>query len=140
MMIIKLDTGAVMDKMEELCGAMLEQGAFKELRQSIDRFAEDEHSVQQYERFMEIHQHLQQKEQQDLDLTQEELDHYEQEELALYDNEVIRKFMYAQREFSQLHQMIGHYFTKTVELNRLPAPDELKKGSCGCGGSCGGSH
>lgn len=141
-MIVKLDTTEILEKMEELCKAMLEQESCKELQLMIDQFSSDEQATQQYERFMEKHQFLQQKEHQDLDLTQDEINDYQQMENALYDNSTIRRFLYAQREFSQVHNLISQYFTKTIELDRLPEPNELKKGGCGCGGSCGcgGEH
>jgi len=127
----------VTQKMQELCALLLEQESFKQLRQMIDDFAADEASVAQYEQFMYQHQALQQKEMQDEALSQAEMDEYEQEELALYDNDIIRKFLYAQREFSHMHQTVSNYFTKTVELNRLPEPSDFKKSACGCGGNCG---
>lgn len=139
-MIVNLETTAILEKMQELCTALLKQESYKELRLMIDQFASNEPAIDQYERFMEKQQLLHQKEQQELVLTDEEIHDHQQEELALYDNSVIRKFMYAQREFNQMHSLISQYFTKTVELNRLPESSELKKGGCGCGGSCGGDH
>jgi cell fate (sporulation/competence/biofilm development) regulator YlbF (YheA/YmcA/DUF963 family) len=136
----KLDTTAILEKMEELCTALLKQESYKELRLMIDQFSSDELAIQQYERFMDKQHFLQQKEQQELVLTQVETNDYQQEELALYDNSVIRKFLYAQREFSQLHSLISQYFTRTVEFDRLPKLSELKKDGCGCGGSCGGGE
>ena len=136
-MIIKLDSDPIMEKMKELCETLLGQEAYKELRDAIDHFASDEQSLQQYERFMEKHQHLRQKEDAEAELTPEDVSAYEEEERALYDNPIIRKFLYAQREFGQLHNKISQYFTKTVELDRLPEPGDLKKGDCGFGGSCG---
>ena len=136
-MITKIDTGLVREKMEELCSALLAQESFRTLRKMIDRFAEDEAAVAQYERFLEKHRRLQQKEELNLEPTREEVDEYEREERALYDNDVIRRFLYAQREFHHLHQLVSQYITKTVELNRLPRPDDFKSEGCGCGGNCG---
>lgn len=70
---------------------------------------------------------MQRKENQGLTLTETEVAEYQQEEAAIYANDVIRKFLYAQREFSQMHSLISQYFTKTVELDRLPESNELKK-------------
>lgn len=139
-MIVKIDTNLVLEKMEELCTSILNQEAYKELRQMIDDFASDQQAIEQYERFIAKHQSLEQKQQHNMDFTEEEADEYEREERALYENPVIRRFIYAQREFGNLHQLISQFFTKTIEQNRLPKPGELKKGSCGCGGSCGSGH
>jgi len=139
-MIVKLDTDLILDKMESLCSELLEQSSYKELRQSITTFVKDETSVNQYERFLEHSNVLQRKQQQNIALLPTEIEAFEQEEQALYDNESIRKFLYAEREFTRLQNLVNLYFTKTLELNRLPLPDELKASGCGCGGSCGSGH
>lgn len=41
-MVIHLDTGAVLEKMEELCTALLQQESYQPLKLMIDRFASDE--------------------------------------------------------------------------------------------------
>ena len=139
-MLVKMDTDAIAGQMAELCKGLLEQEGYKAMRDMIDAFAADEDAVAQYERFMEQQQELQQKEEQGQELSPEEASAYEQAELALYGNDVIRQFMYAQREFTNLHQMVSKYVTMTIELDRLPEASELKKAGCGCGGSCGAGY
>lgn len=139
-MIVKLDTDFIMDSMESLCSELLKQSSYKELRQSISAFVTDEASMSQYERFLEHSNALQLKRQQNIELSPSEIESFEQEESALYDNEAIRKFLYAEREFTRLQNLVNLYFSKTLELNRLPLPGELKAGGCGCGGSCGSGH
>ena len=139
-MLVKLNTDAVAGQMAQLCAGLLEQEGYKTMRDMIDAFAANEGAIAQYEQFMERHQALQQKEELGQELTPEEAALYEQAELALYENDVIRQFMYAQREFSNLHQMVSKYFTMTIELDRVPEMSELKKAGCGCGGSCGSGH
>jgi len=86
---------------------------------------------------MTKHRAVQEKEQQNLELTQAEIEGYQQDEMALYENDVIRRFLYAQREFHHLHHRVSQYLMKTFEYGRLPAPNEWKHGGCGCGGNCG---
>ena len=138
--IVKLNKEPLMSKMQELCTILLQDEGYREMRAMIDEFAADEQATDQYERFMEMHQAMEQKESLDIELLESEIQHYEQAERALYDHPLIRRFLYAQREFSQLHQEISHYFTRSVELNRLPEKKELPKQTCGCGGSCSGGH
>lgn len=137
--VVKLDKQLIMHKMQELCSLLLQDEGYKEMREMIDQFAADEQATEQYERFMEKHQALEEKERQNIELLESEIKIYEEEERALYDHPLIRRFIYAQREFSQLHQQISNYFTKSVELNRLPEAKELGKEACGCGGSLLGS-
>ncbi|MEO2207343.1 YlbF family regulator [Paenibacillus pabuli] len=138
--IVKMDKQAIMLKMEELCSVLLQDEGYREMREMIDQFAADEQATAQYEQFMEKHQALEEKERQHIELLTSEMQVYEQEERALYDHPLIRRFMYAQREFSQMHQQISQYFTKSVELNRLPKAGEVYKEACGCGGNCSSSH
>ncbi|MBS4209412.1 YlbF family regulator [Bacillus sp. FJAT-50079] len=132
-MVVKSNTEFVFEKMEELCSTLLKQKSYKLFREMIDQFNSDVEAVQQYEHFMEIHQHLYEKEQKDIELSKEEIEAYDQAERALYDYDVIRQYLYAQREFNQLHTIISQFFTKTLELNRLPSRSELKKAGCGSG-------
>ncbi len=141
-MIVKLDKDVLLEKMEELCTLLLNQQAYSELRKMVDQFSDDQQANEQYDDFIEKYQFLQEKEQQNIEVTQAEIDELESVERSLYENDVIRQFLFAQREFSQLHNLISQYYVKTIELNRLPKPKELKTGGCGCGGSCGcgGGH
>src|SRR5690606_23854382 len=102
-MVIKLDTSNAMEKMEQLCTNLIQQEAFAKLRQMIDAFSSDEAAIRQYEQFIEVHHAMQQKEAQGFEISPDELSHYEKGEAALYENDIIRQFLYAQREFSSLH-------------------------------------
>lgn len=106
----------------------------------FDEFVSDDEAVSRHERFMEEKNRLRSKQQAGLEWTREEIEAHEQEEYALYENPVIRRFLFAQRELSNLHQQISTYFVKAIELNRLPGPGDFEKGSCGCGGNCGSGH
>lgn len=137
-MIVTLANNTLIDKISELCSELLQQESYQSLRAMVDQFIKDEAAIQQYERFLMHQQALEQKEEQQLKLTAEEIREYEQEEMALYDNPVIRQYLYAEQEFGKFHRLIGQFYTKTIELQRLPELSELKKEGCGCGGSCGG--
>jgi cell fate (sporulation/competence/biofilm development) regulator YlbF (YheA/YmcA/DUF963 family) len=131
-MFIK-DNPFLIAKMEELCALLLEQKAYGELKKMLDDFAADEKSMKQYDQFAELGKAKEQKEHQGLALTREEMEQYNQEERAVYDNPVIRKYLFAQREFGHLQQMLVQYLDKTIHLGRLPKPNELKKAARGCG-------
>ena len=131
-MIFK-DFNVIIEKTENLCTLLLEQEAYKELRQMIEQFTVDEESNKQYERFVGKEQLRRQKLQQDLALTPEEYDDFNQEERALYENSVIRKYLYARKELDHLQHLIHQYLTKTIDLGRIPRPNEIDKISRGCG-------
>jgi cell fate (sporulation/competence/biofilm development) regulator YlbF (YheA/YmcA/DUF963 family) len=135
--ITKIDTEEIVQKTEELCHAILGQTAFQDLRQMIDSFADDEESIKQYELFMNKQNKLQQKQRMGEPLTQEEIEDFEQEDYKLFQNQTIRQFIYAQKEFERVHSLVSTYVVKTIELNRLPEEADFQSNSCGCGGSCG---
>ncbi|WP_062106675.1 YlbF family regulator [Bacillus niameyensis] len=136
-MMIKLDRDFVSEKMEGFCSELLEQEDFQALREMIENFAADQSAQDQYNQFVDQYEAYQQKDQ-EMGLTEEEVAALEQAEMNLYESTVIREYLFAQREFSTIHDLISQYYQKTVELNRLPLPRELKKEGCGCGGACGG--
>ncbi|MCM3632758.1 YlbF family regulator [Paenibacillus camelliae] len=136
-MIITLANQTLIDKVAELCKELLQQESYKSLRAMINQFVHDEEAVQQYKRFLQHQQELEQKEERE-QLTAEELRSYEQEEMALYENPVIRQYLYAEQEFGKLHRLMSQFYNKTIEFDRLPELSELKKEGCGCGGACGG--
>ena len=137
-MIVTLANQTLTDKMVELCNELLQQESYQSLRAMVDQFVKDEAAIQQYERFLRNQQALEQKEERQQKLTAEEIREYEQEEMALYENPVIRKYLHAEGEFNKFHRFISQFYMKTIELQRLPELSELKKEGCGCGGSCGG--
>lgn len=124
---------AIDAKLEELAQSVLEQAAYKQCRQMIEDFSKDEASIQQYEQFVQLQEELQEKEQQGLSLTEQEMENYNQEERRIYDNDRIRKFIYAQKELISLQDALTEYFNKAIERGRLPQAKELKKVMHGCG-------
>ena len=110
------------------------------IRQRIDAFMEDETSRTQYEGLVNKGQALQEKQQQSLPLSGEEIADFEQHREELLKNPVARGFLDAQEEMHEVKQSIHKYVTKTLELGRLPTPDDLSEGGCGNGCGCGHSH
>lgn len=137
-MSIKIKTEEIVAHMEQVCTALLEQAAYQELRGMLERFSEDRAAIEQYEQFAQKQDTLQYKEDQGEMISEDEIKEYEEEELALYNNDTIREFLYAQEQFSKIHSLINQYIIKTIELGRLPQPRDIKfNSSCGCGGNCG---
>lgn len=133
----QLDMSLIMEKTEELCLAILKQPSFKEMKKSISDFVSNETAIDQYNELMDKQRMLRQKQHSGVELTQEDIDAYEMEEYKLYKNPIARKFLYAQREFEQVHDFISQYVIKTIELDRIPTVEDFASGGCGCGGNCG---
>ena len=128
----------VVQKTKELCQTILDQPEMRSIRQRVDAFMADEPTRALYDGLVSKGQALQQKQQMSLPLTGEEISDFEQHRDALMHNPVARAFLDAQEEMHQVQQTVTQYVTKTLELGRLPEPEDLHGGSCGHG--CGCSH
>jgi cell fate (sporulation/competence/biofilm development) regulator YlbF (YheA/YmcA/DUF963 family) len=128
----------VIRKTKELCQTILEQPDMQALRQRIAAFMADASSRAQYEAVAAKGQALHEKQQRAVPLTGEEVAAFEQQREALLANPVARGFLDAQEEFHQVQQSVHHYVSKTLELGRVPGPEDFD-GGCGHEG-CGCQH
>ena len=126
-------------KTRELCQTILDEPSLQALRQRIDHFMADEQTRAQYDGLVTKGQALQQKQQQSLPLTGEEISDFEQHRDSLLNNPVARGFLDAQQELHRVQESIHQYVSKTLELGRLPSEEELSSGCCSDAG-CGCSH
>ena len=128
-----------MRKTRELCQAILEEPRMQAVRQRIDTFMGDNKTREQYDILVTKGQALQQKQQQSLPLSGEEISDFEKNREALLGNPVARDFLDAQEELHEVQQSIHQLVSKTLELGRLPTEEDLHGGGCDHG-SCGCSH
>ncbi len=126
-------------KTRELCQTILAEPSLQALRQRIDSFMADEQTRSQYDNLITKGQALQQKQQQSLPLTGEEISDFEQHRDSLLNNPVARGFLDAQQELHRVQESIHKFVNKTLELGRLPSEEELSADCCGHDG-CGCSH
>ncbi|MUV36996.1 hypothetical protein JNUCC1_00802 [Lentibacillus sp. JNUCC-1] len=132
--MIKLDRDFVVGKMETFCSELLGQEDFQALNGMIERFRTDQEAQDQYKQFVNLYHAYQAKvRDQREQVTEEETAEVDQAEMALYTNKVIREYLFAEREFSTIHDLISRYYSKTVELNRIPTRREVKIEGTGCG-------
>jgi cell fate (sporulation/competence/biofilm development) regulator YlbF (YheA/YmcA/DUF963 family) len=126
----------IIRKTREFCQMLLDEPGMKALRQRIDDFMADEQTRALYDGLITKGQALQEKQQQSLPLTGEEISDFEQQRDSLLKNPVARGFIDAQQELHQVRESIQRYVSKTIELRRLPSEEELGSGCCG-DHSCG---
>ena len=132
-----IDETPVMQKTRELCQAILDQPGMQAIRQQIDAFMADAPSRSQYESLVNKGQVLQEKQQNALPLSGEEIADFEKHRDTVLRNPVARGFLDAQDELHKVQHSVQRYLTKTLELGRLPTQDELSGDSCGHGCGCG---
>jgi cell fate (sporulation/competence/biofilm development) regulator YlbF (YheA/YmcA/DUF963 family) len=136
-MVLTTEDTPIIRKTRELCQMLLDEPGMEALRQRIDDFMADEQTRALYDGLITKGQALQEKQQQSLPLTGEEISDFEQQRDSLLKNPVARGFIDAQQELHQVRESIQRYVSKTIELGRLPSEEELDSGcrgdhSCGC--------
>jgi cell fate (sporulation/competence/biofilm development) regulator YlbF (YheA/YmcA/DUF963 family) len=125
-------------KTNELCEAILEQIQSGGIRQRIDTFLSDSSARGQYENLMTKGQALQEKQHHGQDLDPAEISAFEKDRDQLLRNPVAAGFLDAQEQMHDLQNSVQKVVAKTIELGRLPNPDDLAEGSCGHGCGCHG--
>ncbi len=130
---------AVQTKLEELCKSILSQPEVEAHRLRVDQFLIDDEARSQYVRLTEQGEHLHHKQAQGVELTEQEIAEFERGREALLNNPVARGFLDAQEALEELRERINRFVGKTLELGRLPNPEEVS-GGCGHGCGCGHGH
>lgn len=130
---------AVMEKTKDLCHAITQDIEFVALQGHVERFLEDDAAKLQYQSVHERGEELHQKQSSGVELGEREIKEFEEARTQLLDNEVARDFMDAQQNLQTLQQTISKYIGMTMELGRVPEPEDMEQSSGGgcCGGGCG---
>ena len=137
-MTTRINGNAVLEKTRELCEALAAAPSMISIRERINAFMADDRSRAQYESLMTRGQVLQEKQQRSLPLSGEEISEFERQRKTLLANPVASGFLDAQQELHDVQESIQKRISKTLELGRVPAPEDLE--DCGCGSDCGCRH
>ncbi|MSU59597.1 MAG: YlbF family regulator [Pedosphaera sp.] len=140
MTTIELNGNAIEQKTRELCEALVTAPNVSAIRQRIDKFMADDSARHQYETVMSKGQVLHEKQHQSLPLSGEEISDFEKSREAMLNNPVARGFLDAQEELNGIQESIQSQVAKTLELGRLPSPDDLQGEGGSCGSGCGCHH
>jgi len=135
-MITQIEENVVTQKTRELCQALLDEPDMIAARDCISAFLADESSRSQYESLMARGEALHTKQQRSLPLDGQEIAEFERQREALLANPVARGFLDAQEKFHGLQESIQQQVAKTLELGRVPGPEDFDSGSCGHGCGC----
>jgi cell fate (sporulation/competence/biofilm development) regulator YlbF (YheA/YmcA/DUF963 family) len=137
-MSILAEDSPVIAKTKELCAQIASDPVFLKLQADVERFLADDSARLQYQSVHERGEELHHKQHAGVELGAAEIREFESARDALFENEIARDFLSAQRELETLQKQIGKYVGGTIELGRVPTADELvDKGGC-CGGGGGG--
>lgn len=127
---------AILDKTRELCSLILKSSEYTDNVEKIETFFADEEAQAQYRSFADLGDQLHQKQHAGT-ITQEDVETYDEKLKALKANPVTAGFMDAEATLNGIVRQISKTVGKTLELGRLPEPEDLEEGGC-CGGSGGG--
>ena len=138
-MYIVVKESPVIVKTKELCAQIASDPSFLKLQANVERFLSDDSARLQYQSVHERGEELHHKQHAGVELGASEIREFESARDALFENEVARDFLSAQRELETLQKEIAKYVGSTIELGRVPTAEDLedKGGGC-CGGNSGG--
>ena len=128
---------AIIEKTRELCSIILQSSEYTENVEKIDAFFSNEEAQTSYRQFAELGEKLQKK-QQEGTLQPDEIASYETALQGLREDPVTSGFMQAEEALNGIVKQISKQVGKTLELGRLPEPEDLEdSGGCCGGGGCG---
>lgn len=137
-MTIVAEDSAVIAKTKELCAQIASDPSFLKLQADVERFLADDSARLQYQSVHERGEELHHKQHAGVELGATEIREFESARDALFENEIARDFLAAQRELETLQKEIGKYVGATIETGRVPTAEDLvDTGGC-CGGGGGG--
>lgn len=139
-MSLVAEDSALIIKTKELCAEIASDPSFLKLQANVERFLSDDSARLQYQSVHERGEELHHKQHAGIELGASEIREFENAREALFENEVARDFLSAQRELETLQKEISKYVGSTIELGRVPTAEDLvdKGGCCGGGGGGGG--
>jgi cell fate (sporulation/competence/biofilm development) regulator YlbF (YheA/YmcA/DUF963 family) len=132
------EDSTVMAKTKELCAAIAEDAEYKGLLETVETFLNDDSAKSQYQSVHQRGEELQQKQGAGIELSDAEVSEFESAREALLANPVAKGFLDAQHDLQSVQMAIGKYVGMTLELGRVPQPEDMQsEGCCGEGGGGG---
>ena len=136
------DDSAVMGKTRDLCETIANDSDYRDLLQKVEKFLGDDEARLSYQSVHESGQALNQKQQSGLQLSDSEIAEFEGGRTELLNNPIASDFMQAQQSLEALQSSVSRMVGMTLELGRVPTPEDIAQasggGCCGGGGGEGG--
>ncbi len=132
------DNSAVMSKTRELCEAITQDSDYQELLAKIETFLNNDEARLSYQSVHEKGQELNQKQQAGLQLADAEIHEFEVARESLMANSVASQFMQAQQALEEVQKAVSQHVGMTLELGRVPTPEDFEHAGGGCCGGSGG--
>ena len=129
-----------MGKTRDLCETIANDSDYRDLLQKVEKFLGDDEARLSYQSVHESGQALNQKQQSGLQLSDSEIAEFEGGRTELLNNPIASDFMQAQQSLEALQSSVSRMVGMTLELGRVPTPEDIAQASGGgcCGGGGGG--
>jgi len=134
-----IEDTAILSKTKDLCSAIVNDAQFLVLQGKVELFLENEEARLHYQNVSDRGEELNQKQQAGIELSETEIESFQQAKQALFDNPIAKDFIDAQQGLQSLQGMINQYIGMTMELGRVPTDEDLAAAQQQSGGCCGGS-
>ncbi len=128
----------MMSKARELCETIANDSDYKGLLAKVEAFLADDEARLTYQSVQASGQELNQKQQSGLELAESEIAEFEGARSALLANPVASSFLQAQQSLEALQMSVSRMVGMTLELGRVPTPEDIAQASGG--GCCGGGE
>lgn len=135
-MTTQTEENAILEKTKALCQTIVDQPGLTSIRRHIDTFMADSNARGQYEAVVNKGQALHEKQAQGRQLESAEITDFEKHRDELLNNINARNFLDAREKLHEIQHSIQKYVSKTLELGRVPTPEDLEDHSCGDGCGC----
>lgn len=134
------DDSAVMSKTRDLCETIARDADYQDLLAKVETFLSNDEARLSYQSVHERGQALNQKQQSGLQLAESEIAEFEGARAELLGNSVASEFIQAQQTLEALQTSVSRMVGMTLELGRVPTPEDIAQASGGgcCGGGGGG--
>ncbi|MBK1791086.1 YlbF family regulator [Persicirhabdus sediminis] len=133
-----LEESAILGKTKELCEAIVTDEKFLYLQKQVETFLGDDAARLQYQSVHERGDDLNRKQQSGIELSEREIQEFEEARDQLLANSIASNFIQAQQELTEIQKTVGKYVGMTLELGRVPSEEDMANAGGG-GGCCGGS-
>jgi cell fate (sporulation/competence/biofilm development) regulator YlbF (YheA/YmcA/DUF963 family) len=131
-------TSNLEEKIRELCESILNDAQVQSARDQVDAFLEDDEARELYAGVMQKSEQLHQKQQAGEELTDEDISAFNGLRDRAFGDSRVQNFSAARSSLQAIEDKIVAYVEKTLELGRVPEPEEVvRQGGCCGGGSCG---
>lgn len=134
------DESTLMKQIKSLCETLVSEEQFKSLHNDIESFLSNDEARLAYQNVHELGDSLNQKQSAGVELSDNEINEFEEAREQVLANDLVNKFMDAQHELQIVQKLINQHVGLTIELGRVPTNEEVSEaqhGGCCGGGSCG---